>query len=161
MKRRSVRRKPHSSWSQTGSLLLETFVAMMVLSVGVSGSLKVFGQALFSQQRIGDLQQARVALDQKLFYWFAYQGDPDQFSEERVVPPFGAANDDLRLQVRSSDLKQQFIEEEEKKSKEKRERGLQFYDVNLRVLTGQKRDIFDLDTIVLRNEPVKSESKAG
>ncbi|HTL48648.1 MAG TPA: hypothetical protein VL688_11380 [Verrucomicrobiae bacterium] len=82
-----------------GSILFETFVALMVLSVGVTGSLRLFGQALQASDRNRQQAESKQFLDELLFSVFAG-------IDEGVVPEHGEekatdlGEDGLKARVR-------------------------------------------------------------
>ena len=54
-----------------GSLLFETFVALMILSVGITSTLRVFGEALFAGRKTTEQAEAKLGMNHLLFSWFA------------------------------------------------------------------------------------------
>ncbi len=54
-----------------GSLLFETLIALLILAVGVTASIRLFGQALYASGRNSDQLRARRFLDNRLFPVFA------------------------------------------------------------------------------------------
>ncbi len=64
-----------------GSLLFEALIALLILAVGVTASIRLFGQALQSSSRNFDQLRARRFLDNKLFS--IYSGAGEILEEER------------------------------------------------------------------------------
>lgn len=60
--------------SNKGALLFETFVALMILSIGITQSLSVFSQTLFAKKRNTAASEVQQGLDQLLFEWYAVPG---------------------------------------------------------------------------------------
>ena len=60
--------------SSAGALLFETFVALMVLSVGITGSLRMFSESLYVGEKNAARAQAQPDLDQWLFEWHGIPG---------------------------------------------------------------------------------------
>lgn len=69
-------------FNSKGSLLFETLIALLVLAVGVTASLRLFGQALYASTRNFDQMRARRLMDERLFPVFAGAGEWSMDSKE-------------------------------------------------------------------------------
>lgn len=71
-----------------GSLLFETLIALLILAVGITASLRLFGQTLQASSRNFDQLRARRYLDNRLFFVFAGTGEivGDDSSGEEEIP---------------------------------------------------------------------------
>lgn len=83
--------------SQGGALLFETFVALMVLSVGITGSLRVFSGALVAGERNAEAGDIREAMEN---WFFEQQAVPGASMSEGGIPSYTYLSKDGKRQYR-------------------------------------------------------------
>ena len=136
-----------------GSLLFETFVALMILSIGITSSLRVFGEALFINTRNRQKQAAKAGIDHVLFSWFAnpnVQTLPDGGSLTLPLGPENSAGD-LWMTVRSRNLSAgETASQGEKQIAALREN--QFYEVEITAQKNEGAGILDLNTVIFQSK---------
>src|SRR3989338_5126493 len=87
VKSRNKRRQHFCSlagFTQKGSLLFETFIALMLLSIGIVSTLRIFGQALYVVHQNYERKEVRTGLQNFLFPYFAHP-DSVPFPEEGTL----------------------------------------------------------------------------
>ena len=138
-----------------GSLLFETFIALMILSVGLTSTLRVFGEALFAGRRVVEIEEAKRLLDDLFFEWFAYPGAVT-VSEAgiKTVPLSEGREETYWLEAEFHDLMAEALEEElesEKKAEQaEKVKSGQFYEIQGRVLKNQRQQIFGIDAVIYK-----------
>lgn len=142
-----------------GSLLFETFIALMVLAVGITSTLKIFGEALFVGKQNEQRNLMEEQLNHLLFSWFA---DPQSIPFSEAGPlniPFESANkkDKTMGQFNVSLLTAEPETDEENENKTKnaqlanqvQNKQMKYFKVDCNVLKNQ-HDVLDLSTIVFK-----------
>jgi Tfp pilus assembly protein PilV len=131
--------------NQRGAVLFEAFVALMILSIGLTGVLRVFGQALFVGQRTEEKQIAVEGLQPEVFEWFAIAKKKTKLpSYERrplVTQTGRQQSDEYEYTLSSKQLSGQV---EDGKSIA----ANQFYEVQFEVYRGPEREILTFDTVI-------------
>lgn len=134
-----------------GSLLFETCVALVILSLGVTSSLKVFSQALFVGTRNEEKRLAASELDHLLFEWFAYPGGVMLPEDGIITLPLEPERfqDRYSVEIRSKNLKTK-AEEQEAGQRIRLLKANQYYQVNCRVGNEWRDHVVRLDTVVFK-----------
>ena len=134
-----------------GTLLFEAFVALMILSVGVTSTLKIFSEALFAGTRNQEKNEAIAELDHLLFKWFAYPGGVVLPEDGVLTLPLDSERfEDLySVEIRSQNLKAK-PEELEAERKIRSFEASQYYQVKCRVDKEHRKGVFDLGACVFR-----------
>ena len=151
MNNRSVsERKPK------GSLLFETFVALMILSIGITSTLRVFSEALFVGTRNTQKSAAQEKMNHLLFGWFAYPGGVKLPDAGTLTLPLDSENaSELTCTIESKNLsvseKTSAGEEQIQAMKES-----QYYAVEAIVQKDQKVNLLDLETVIFQSKKVSS-----
>lgn len=142
--------------SNKGSLLFETFVALMILSIGITGTLRVFSEALFVGTRNMKKNAAQENMDHLLFEWFAYPGGVNLPDAGTITVPIDSNNvGELNYAIQSSNLSIS----KEASSGEKQIQSLkesQYYQVQVAAQEGQKSNLLDLDLVVFKSKQESS-----
>lgn len=81
--------------NEAGGFLFETFVALMILSIGITGTLRVFGQSLMAQSLNQDRGFASGRVREFLFEWMAYP-ESKQAPEGSVTVSFSPDEEGTR-----------------------------------------------------------------
>ena len=89
-----MRIKTFKNWRKKGTLLFETFVALMVLSIGITGSMRVFSEALYVGRKNADRTDVQSGLDRWLFESFALPGSRIKLDDH--LQPYYFRSDDGR-----------------------------------------------------------------
>ena len=135
-----------------GSILFETFVALMILSVGITATLRIFGQALFVSTRGIEKKAAEERLDRFLFKWFAdprkvalagggsitFSLDPEKPEEE-----FWCVADSHELIPA-----EEALQGTEPPAKPKAVRENRYYQVQFRVKNVKESNVMDLEGLI-------------
>ena len=145
-----------------GALLFETFVALMILSIGITGILRVFGQALFVGERNREKVVAKELVNHLLFLWFASPGASRVSERAAVTLPLDTKGDapEYWYRVRSKALQLQSevedIPAEGEDIPAEVEDIAAFYQVELEILKERERNIYDLQVVIHQPKQVGS-----
>lgn len=136
--------------NKKGSLLFETFVAVMVLSIGVTAVLGVFGEALFAGSRQMERKAAKDNLNQLLFGWFADPRSPVIAEGGNITVPLdaGESGRELLCAVESQKLAPPAPDSADPSGNVPIQKESQFYQVKFRVANEQDRSVMDLESVI-------------
>lgn len=85
---------------QKGGLLLEVFVSLVILAVGITGILRLFGQALYTNERNLERGRARVYAEDVLFAAFSGVKDGRIPGRDEAKTALPAPKDQKPLEMR-------------------------------------------------------------
>lgn len=131
-----------------GSLLFETLISLLVLAIGVTACIHIFGNALYANNRNFEQLQARRYLDNYLFSIFSISGEisAEGLSGEQEIPSKNpgkslfyrwkleplflaqAQNDDGKLGMKKN-----------------------YARLRMRIMEKNQNSLFDADTVVSRS----------
>lgn len=142
-------------YNQKGSLLFETFIALMILSIGIVSTLRVFGEALFIDRRDQERVEAKVGTKNLLFEWFAYPTGVKLPEDGVLVLPLGvdSRQSDYWVEVHSKNLMSNPAEPDEEK-RVRLQKASQYYQVSCQVSKGQKREVLNLEAVIFKLKQV-------
>jgi len=133
-----------------GSLLFETFVALMILSIGITGTLRVFGQALFVSSRNAETVQIRKVVTGILFDWFVMPS-ADAWAQDgslKINTGGDASQSELEVQVRSETLTVDTAATVEEEGEEETGTSAAAYRVKLHLLKDRGEPIYQFETVM-------------
>ncbi len=139
--------------SKKGSLLFETFVALMILSIGISGTLRVFGEALFVGTRNKQTSEAEEGIRHLLFEWFAHPGGVRLPDAGTLTFPLGVKNaePEVTCTVQSQNLSfSETASASEKQAQAMKEN--QYYGVRITAQKNYGTDLLDLEAVVFQSK---------
>ncbi len=138
-----------------GAILFELFISLMVLSIAITGYLRIFGQAVFTNQKNYHQSEAKSLIQHLLFEWFAHPKSI-LISEQGTVTQPLTSRDGMhkywstikseRLKVKTAD-KNNNEQGEEVEEQEKRNEYLKVY---FRVDRESGVRLLDMDTVVVK-----------
>ena len=132
---------------ERGSLLFETFVAVMVLSIGIVAVLRIFSQALFVGNRHIERRQAQQDFNGLVFKWFANPRSPALTEDGNVTLPLGEGEGEgLLCTIESKKLEPDWDKSQPNPEVSVKKEG-QYYAVKFKVGNG-RADMIDMDGVV-------------
>lgn len=147
-----------SKTNKRGSFLFETFVALLILSVGITATLRVFSEALLVGARNAQSKVAKEDLDHLLFEWFAYPGVVALPECGEITIPLDSKDPASELLCR---LSFENLGLSEKDSEVQRQiqatKANQYYHVKLSILKKRQADFFDLDSVIYQTKKITSQ----
>lgn len=139
--------------NRKGSLLFETFVALMILSIGITSTLRVFGEALFVGTRNQQTNEAQEGVRHLLFKWFAHPGGVRLPDGGALTLPLDTKNADP--EIWSTVQSQNLSISETASAAEKQAQALkenQYYAVQITAQKNYGRDLLGLKTVVFQSK---------
>lgn len=142
--------------AKRGALLFELFIALLILSVGMTSTLHIFTEALFVGRKNQERREAEREMGNLLFPWFAQPGRSTVPERGRLTIPLGEGTAPFRdwCEIHAENLKFPHhtlggVESEEKKA-EAMSRPSPYYRVHLHVSRENRTAVLDLDTVILK-----------
>jgi len=146
-----------------GALLFETFVALMVLSIGIVSVLRIFGESLFAGRLNRERLEVKQGLAKVLFDWFAYPGGVKLGEGAALTVPIDVKDSDRSylVQMQSENLKPPEEEGSERKAQNKQTQQQtqvakpvqlsEYYKIDCHV-TGEdmEQEILELKTVIYK-----------
>ena len=127
---------------QKGSLLFETFVALMILSIGITGSLRVFGESLHVGRQTAEAEEIREAFNSMLFEWHAIAGGELAEDIARPLEKHGKAEKQYHYKIELNPVVIQALEERKESEiiqsmPQKKDRS--YFEAGILILDDQKQ----------------------
>lgn len=136
-----------------GSLLFETFVALMILSIGITSTLRVFSEALFVGTRNMQKHAAQEKMNRLLFEWFAHPGGVNLPDAGTLTLPVDSESEDSELTctIQSQNMAIPKVASAAEEAIQAMNEN-QYYDVKMVAQKNQRTDLLDLETVIFRSK---------
>ncbi|OGW81996.1 MAG: hypothetical protein A3B72_10630 [Omnitrophica bacterium RIFCSPHIGHO2_02_FULL_45_28] len=148
-----------------GALLFETFIALMILSIGIVSVLRIFGESLFVGRQNEERRELKTGIDKALFEWFAYPQGVSLSEEGYLMMPLETERkgSDLYFEIKGEKM----IPIGQEPKDEQAENGAQtqpvsqfgitpnlnmneYIKVKGNIMRGRHTPIYDMDTVILK-----------
>mgnify|MGYP001594054731 CR=1 FL=1 len=143
--------------SNRGSLLFELFIALAILSIGITSTLVIFSEALFVGRKNEERLETKRELNHLLFAWYANPNHVKIPEGGMITIPLEAAEGDSSYwcEIRSKSLVAKSgggSESEEAKKTVSQAKPKQYYEVQLKVTRDEGGPVLNLNTVVMKTK---------
>ena len=132
---------------KSGSILFELFIALMILSIAIAQTLRVFSEALYLGQRNVEQAEIKKNIDHLIFEWSG-PGNSTFSGTGFMTIPIKTEHSRYECEVNSQKISFQNIEPAEQNGALRNTNA--YYQVHFVVKTEKGMSIFDFDTILMR-----------
>ena len=141
--------------AERGSLLFELFIALAILSIGITSTLVVFSEALFVGRKNQDRLETKQELSKLLFSWYANPQQAEIPEGGMITIPLLSEEEDTSYwcEIHSKRLVAESTEEsgsDEANKTASPSKPKQYYEVRLKVTRDEGAPVLNLNTIVLK-----------
>ena len=140
-----------------GSLLFETFIALMILSIGIVSTLRVFGEALFVGERNRERMVVIQGIDRLLFPWFANPGDTSIPEAGALTLPLSGNSRETEhwAEIEARNLGGKTGESNQER-KTRLSKASQYYQVTCRIAKESQQEVLNLETVIFKIKQPKN-----
>ena len=146
--------------SRRGVLLFELFIALMILSVGIASTFRIFGEALLGERKDQELAETKLETKKFLFSWFAYPSHRKLPDHGMITVPLSQDSEhpSYWCEVHTENLLWRAGETEQEKQN-RSAKPVQYYRARFHVTRPNKVPILDLETVILTLNQSKDQAK--
>jgi hypothetical protein len=136
-----------------GSILFELFMALMILSIAIANTLRVFSETLFVGQKNIERAEAKKAVEHLMFEWTAHPWNASFAGSGSITIPFENGASGYQCEIRSQKIflsSQKPTSESQKEDSNVIQRPNSYYQVHFHVTRSRGTPVFDFETILTK-----------